>query len=90
MKNPLPVAHWLFIQDAQLGLLEEGGFTRSPHPQCEGVVYSYEGFHCHATGFWLDRPDCRLLYSRPGKRFYRTQSDAFPHNVPPKPKGCHC
>lgn len=82
MKNPLPVAHWLLIQDAQLGLLEEGGFDRKPHPECDGVIYSYEDFHCHASGFWLDHAGFRLLYSRPGKRFYRTRGDAFPHNVP--------
>ncbi len=82
MRNPLPVAHWLLLHDSRLGVLEDSGYTKHAHPECEGFVFTRDHFSVHTTGFWIDREDHRILYSRPGKRFYLSSKSVYPHAVP--------
>ena len=82
MKNPLPVAHWLLLEDSCSGLLEESGFVRHSLPQCEGNTFARDHFFVHSAGFWLDLDDHRLLYSRSGKRFYKVAPSVYPNAVP--------
>ncbi|MCA9790219.1 MAG: hypothetical protein KC910_00430 [Candidatus Eremiobacteraeota bacterium] len=82
MKNPLPVAIWLLSQDARIGALEERGFEKLPHPQADGFLYQRDQLVFHASGMWLLEQDYQLVYSRAGKRCYRTALGVYPTKIP--------
>ncbi|WP_337845124.1 hypothetical protein [Thermus sp.] len=75
MRNPLDVQMILFGDDVRMGLLQEMGFRKEPHPEGVGSsLYRREGVLLHSMGLWVEG----VYYLRLREAFYRVEAPLAP------------